>query len=549
MRALAFFCRETMTALVPSAKEVAMDATFGTNHSGMDLFALLAEFDGSGFPLGYFFVETISVERDRPSVAGALAGIIEQFLQVFKDSGLNPSFFGVDKDLSEIAAIKKVFKNAKIQLCFWHAKRAIRQKMRDASKTQTQAKYSPAEAQLLVPSLEICWGSMPTRRPRGDHFFERCQCPSRAQRFEEKSRLEPLTVEERDSILAMFSRHFNAHPTIPDRNGTFRTPEVIHSESASELYTWCKARGYFRLWAYMFINWYHPNQWNRWARSANPKEIPILKTTMVVESHWRLLKHDFLHRFNRPRIDLVVWIVTSRLIPAAVFKMKAIQSRNYRMATASWRGDFKKEWKELSGRVPEKDSFRKYHTNPQKWVCGCDFFLGSRFLICKHLVHCFEPVTQPLEFFRDVQRQRSTPYWTWANNQLVLRSECASLMEQDAADKGNSTSASECSASEWSEVESDMEEKDQDEDNLVYQDKPEDGKPELDIDQFVLTTRSMLDLVREQYAKGNVKFVERVVRANASNQVLMDEVNQLRAGRTMRCTWLSTKHPATFYYS
>ena len=82
-----------MTALIPSAKEVAMDGTFGTNHSGMDLFALLAEFDGSGFPLGYFFVETISVERDRPSVAGALAGSIEQLLQVFKDSGLKPSFF------------------------------------------------------------------------------------------------------------------------------------------------------------------------------------------------------------------------------------------------------------------------------------------------------------------------------------------------------------------------------------------------------------------------------------------------------------------------
>ena len=122
-------------------------------------------------------------------------------------------------------------------------------------------------------------------------------------------------------------------------------------------------------------------------------------------------------------------------------------------------------------------------------------------------------------------------------------------MEQDATDKGSSTAASECSASEWSEVKSDMEEKDQDGDNLVYQDKPEDGKPELDIDQFVLTTRSMLDLVKEQYGKGNVKFVERVVRANASNQVLMDEMNQLRAGRTMRCTWLSTKHPATFYYS
>ena len=98
-------------------------------------------------------------------------------------------------------------------------------------------------------------------------------------------------------------------------------------------------------------------------------------------------------------------------------------------------------------------------------------------------------------------------------------------------------------------MESDMEKSHRDEDNLVYQDEPEDGKPELDIDQFVSTTRSMLDLVREQHAKGNVKFVERVVRANASNQVLMDEVNQLRAGRIMRRTWLSTNHPVTFYYS
>ena len=112
-------------------------------------------------------------------------------------------------------------------------------------------------------------------------------------------------------------------------------------------------------------------------------------------------------------------------------------------------------------------------------------------------------------------------------------------MEQDAA---------ECSASEWSEVESDMEKSNQDEDNLVYQEL-ENGRPELNIDQFVSTTRSMLYLVREQHAKGNVKFVERVVRANASNKVWIDEVNHLRAGRIMRCTWLSTKHPANFYCS
>ena len=258
-----------------------MDATFGTNNAGMDLFALLAELDGTGVPLAYCFVETISAKQTRHSEPGALTAILDQFLRVLKSGRLDPAFFGVDKDFSEIAAVKQVFPSAKVQLCFWHAKRAIRQKMRNASKTKTQAKYFPAEAQALIPSLEICWGSIPTRRPQGDHFFGRCQCPSRSQRFDEMGMMETATPQERDSVLAMFCRHFNAHPSIPDQNGTFRTPEAIHNESALELYTWCKARGYFRLWSYMFVHWYRPGQWELWARSANPTEIPVLKTTVA----------------------------------------------------------------------------------------------------------------------------------------------------------------------------------------------------------------------------------------------------------------------------
>ena len=97
-------------------------------------------------------------------------------------------------------------------------------------------------------------------------------------------------------------------------------------------------------------------------------------TTMIVEPHWRKIKHDFLHRFNRPRIDLVLWVLTSRVVPSAFGRLKAIMARDYRQATCSWRKAFKKQWKELSNRVPEGDSFQQYHTNPQKWVCGCDFF-------------------------------------------------------------------------------------------------------------------------------------------------------------------------------
>ena len=38
-------------------KEVAIDATFGKNNAGMDLYAVLAELDGTGVPLAYLFVE------------------------------------------------------------------------------------------------------------------------------------------------------------------------------------------------------------------------------------------------------------------------------------------------------------------------------------------------------------------------------------------------------------------------------------------------------------------------------------------------------------
>ena len=322
-------------------------------------------------------------------------------------------------------------------------------------------------------------------------------------------RIGTATPQERESVLAMFCRHFNAHPSIPDHNGTFRTPKIIHSESASELYFWCKARGYFRLWSYMFVNWYRPGQWELWARSANPAEILVLKTTMIVESHWRKIKHDFFHRFNRPRIDLVLWVLISRVMPSALNRLKAIMARDYRKATPSWQKDFKKQWKELSHRGPESESFRRYYADPQKWVCGCEFFLLSRFLICKHLIHCFEPVAWPSEFFRDIRRQRSSPYWVYKNSQLVLHPEFASFVEQLPTDMSEVES----------EVESDIDERALGEDDLVTLDDPEDSKPEVDLDQFFSTNQHMLDLVKEQHAKGNIEFIRRVIKANASNQV------------------------------
>jgi hypothetical protein len=396
------------SASLSSAMELAIDATYGTNSTGMELYAVLAEADGAGVPLAYFFVESTDAQKKKNK--GALTHLLDQFLQSLKTSGFDPAFVGCDKDLSEIAAIRQVWPKTTVQLCFWHAKRAVRAKLKDSSKTKTQSHYFPADAQQLIPDLEICWGSHGIRRPDGAHRYSTCDCESRSVKFEEQGRLEISDTKERDVVLDIFARHFNAHPLIPDRNGTYRTPVQIHRECTAEIYAWCRARNYFRLWAYLWINWYKPGQWELWARSVNASEIPVLKTTMIVESHWRKIKHDYLHRFNRPRIDLVVWILTNAVIPAEIDRMRAISSGNDRIASASWRKAFKKEWKTLINRPVEPQNVQRYHTDPRKWTCSCDAFVLSRFLICKHILHCYVDISDPISFFSRVLRHRSSPF-------------------------------------------------------------------------------------------------------------------------------------------
>ena len=162
----------------------------------------------------------------------------------------------------------------------------------------------------------------------------------------------------------MFSRHFNMHSMIPDQNGTFRSAEQIHFDCINELYAWCHARNYFRLWTYLFINWYAPDVGKLWARSANPDSMPVLKTTMIIESHWRRIMHDYLHRFNRPRIDLVTSVLVSRVVPQALERMTAMLKKDHRIVIAAWRKAFKRHWKHLQSYQVEHQDLIEHHTDP-----------------------------------------------------------------------------------------------------------------------------------------------------------------------------------------
>ena len=155
----------------------------------------------------------------------------------------------------------------------------------------------------------------------------------------------------------------------------------------------CNVAGYFRLWAYLWVHWYRTEEWKLWARSAS-EEVPVLKTTMIIESHWRSLKQGYLYEFNRPRVDLVVctWLITSRVLPDSMRKLQVFLEGKTRLGYPSWRKAFKKEWEYLEGKPVDRQKIDQYRTDPVNFVCGFPYYRENRFLICKHLVYCFEPV-------------------------------------------------------------------------------------------------------------------------------------------------------------
>lgn len=135
----------------------------------------------------------------------------------------------------------------------------MRQKLKDSKPSDVLANYPPAECEAVIPGSETCWGSYGDRRPLGsDHFREQCTCPSRSIQPTGRARLEPATVQEKDTLLNMVDKHLNAHPFIPDINGTNPSSEEIYRQAVSELYHFCHTHNWYKTWAYMWVNWYKP---------------------------------------------------------------------------------------------------------------------------------------------------------------------------------------------------------------------------------------------------------------------------------------------------
>ncbi|KAJ7475022.1 hypothetical protein FB451DRAFT_1034721, partial [Mycena latifolia] len=144
-------------------------------------------------------------------------------------------------------------------------------------------------------------------------------------------------------IIDLMERHLNAHPLIPGY--CHPSPAGIREWAVKQMYDFCFENDLPEVWAYLWENWYRRGRWELWARAEHP-EIPRLKTTMIVESHWRRIKHNFLHHFHKPRLDLLVWILVTKLAPNYYCRLDLIFNPIGRFRElSSWHKAFKAQWK------------------------------------------------------------------------------------------------------------------------------------------------------------------------------------------------------------
>ncbi|CAG8483073.1 17212_t:CDS:1 [Dentiscutata erythropus] len=96
------------------------------------------------------------------------------------------------------------------------------------------------------------------------------------------------------------------------RNKLYYSKAQIYEAAVREIYTYCKV---------IFMD----RVVQSFEMARNAKEgISVLKTTMIVKSHWRLIKHNYLHKFNKPRVDLLMWVLAERLIPRYSIKFQRL---------------------------------------------------------------------------------------------------------------------------------------------------------------------------------------------------------------------------------
>jgi hypothetical protein len=367
--------------------EIVIDSTFKTNQERFELFAVNANCGGFGMPIAYLYLLTsegteAAINKPENMINTRVQALCNFFIKL-RHEGLLPVFVLTDKDAGEIAAVNEAWSwTANIQLCYWHLEHAIDRRLKDKKSAATS--YNTAKAEDAHKRFEFIDPKWVPQRDRS--VF----CP------------EDVTKE----LLAMIKRHANMHPLIPVAKDTFWTSAKIHQFCVQETYEFCNSRGLVKLWGYLWTSWYNPKDWKLFARSAFPAAIPLARTTMITESHWRVLKYHYKYNYNRPRLDRLTQILAQDLVPDSEHKLIQI---NKNRGLPSWWKAFKREWDKAASREMQDGMEERYHIDVDRWICSCQAFLHSPYFLCKHLIFKKNGKTF-LPTFKETMRRHDYPF-------------------------------------------------------------------------------------------------------------------------------------------
>src|SRR4051812_14801195 len=122
-------------------------------------------------------------------------------------------------------------------------------------------------------------------------------------------------------ITNMVKRYANMHPLIPVAKNTFWNSAQIYQHCTQEIYQFCRNHNLPKLWGYLWINWYNKKDWKLFAHSAYSSAISVARTTMITESHWRVLKYNYKYNYNRPHLDQLTQILVEQLVSDCDLKL------------------------------------------------------------------------------------------------------------------------------------------------------------------------------------------------------------------------------------
>jgi hypothetical protein len=430
-----------------------------TNAAAYELYAAVGEANGCSLPLAFIFTQTTA--EAEPNAKDRL---LVQVLEWIKMRCPNIMFTLSDKDTSEINACRTVLTDAKHQLCYWHAIRYLEQRL---ANDKVPKPYDGRKAHKLFDFIDPTWAPGVNADEAVHNSIsgsQTCRAPLMILKLQEqrvpiwpnppKPKITGTSTfcakEHRSAIVELFRTHLHQHPSIPINNkGTHETSAKIYCNAVKEMYSFCFEHELPQVWAYLWNRWYCNEKWPLWARSANAA-IPRIKTTMIVESLWRVIKHQDLRLFSKPRLDLVAYILINNVIPRATLRLREIKGQRRigrQNILLDWQSAFRTYWidfsrpdeirhvaKELKIRkssignlkgreeqlaLLEEEKSREagqYYTDVKKWTCSCQSFLISRFLLCKHLVRETHKILGCSlnfnhTFFANLKRHHYSPFY------------------------------------------------------------------------------------------------------------------------------------------